>query len=115
MAIGAAVDAIIALAVAGAPTFDPRPGYFIGLLYLGLAASTLAFSLYFPVVRKIGPGKAAYSSVMVPIIAMALSTAFEGYRWTGLAALGAALAIGGMLLALAGRRRPLPAAAPDAG
>lgn len=115
MAIGAAVDAIIALAVAGAPTFDPRPGYFVGLLYLGLAASTLAFSLYFPVVRKIGPGKAAYSSVMVPIIAMALSTAFEGYRWTGLAALGAALAIGGMLLALAGRRRPLPAAAPDAG
>jgi drug/metabolite transporter (DMT)-like permease len=75
----------------------------------------LCFSLYFPVVRKIGPGKAAYSSVMVPIIAMALSTAFESYRWSPLAIAGAALAIGGMLLALVGRRRPLPVATPDAG
>lgn len=115
MAIGALIDTVIALAVAGPPTFDPRPGYILGLLYLALAASVLCFSLYFPVVRKIGPGRAAYSSVMVPIVAMALSTAFEGYRWSLLAACGAGLAIGGMLLALAGRRRPLPAAAPDAG
>jgi len=64
----------------------------------------LAFSLYFPVVRRIGPGKAAYSSVLTPIIAMALSTAFEGYRWTWLAAAGAVLALGGMLLALGGPR-----------
>jgi drug/metabolite transporter (DMT)-like permease len=56
-------------------------------------------------VRKLGPGKAAYSSVLVPIIAMALSTAFEGYRWTLLAACGAALALGGMLFALGGRTR----------
>lgn len=115
MAIGALIDTGLAFAVAGPPTFDPRPGYIFGLLYLALAASVLCFSLYFPVVRKIGPGKAAYSSVMVPIIAMALSTAFEGYRWSLLAACGAGLAIGGMLLALAGRQRPLPAAAPDAG
>ena len=112
MAIGAALDATIALAVAGAPTFDPRPAYLAGLLYLALAASALAFSLYFPVVRKIGPAKAAYSSVMVPIIAMALSTLFEGYRWSSLAALGAALALGGMLIAMSDRTKPVPA--PDA-
>jgi drug/metabolite transporter (DMT)-like permease len=52
---------------------------------------------------------------MVPIIAMALSTAFEGYRWSTLAIAGGLLAIGGMLVALLGRRRPLPATAPDAG
>lgn len=112
MAIGALLDAIIALTVAGAPTFDTRPSYIAGLLYLALAASALAFSLYFPVVRKIGPAKAAYSSVMVPIIAMALSTAFEGYRWSLLAALGALLALGGMLIALGGRAKVVPA--PDA-
>ena len=115
MAIGALVDAVIALAVAGPPTFDPRPGYVFGLLYLALAASVLCFSLYFPVVRKIGPGRAAYSSVLVPIIAMSLSTLFEDYRWSLLAAAGGVLALGGMLLALGGRRRQLPAAAPDAG
>ena len=112
MAIGAVLDAIIAITVAGAPTFDPRPAYVAGLLYLALAASALAFSLYFPVVRKIGPAKAAYSSVMVPIIAMALSTLFEGYRWSLLAALGAALALGGMLIAMSDRTEPVPA--PDA-
>jgi drug/metabolite transporter (DMT)-like permease len=112
MAIGALLDAAIAITVAGAPTFDPRPSYLAGLLYLALAASALAFSLYFPVVRKIGPARAAYSSVMVPIIAMVLSTLFEGYRWSPLAALGGALAFGGMLIAMTDRTSPVPA--PDA-
>ena len=40
----------------------------------------------------IGPAKAAYNSVIVPVIAMLLSTLYEGYRWTTLAAAGAALA-----------------------
>lgn len=114
MAIGALLDAMIAFAVAGPPVIDPRPGYWLGLAYLALAASVLCFSLYFPVVRKIGPGKAAYSSVIVPVIAMALSTAFEDYRWSALAAGGAALALGGMVLAIGGRRRPMLVAAPDA-
>jgi drug/metabolite transporter (DMT)-like permease len=114
MAIGAVLDGLIAFAVAGPPTFDSRPGYLFGVLYLALFGSVLCFALYFPVVRKIGPGKAAYSSVLVPIIAMSLSTAFEGYRWSGLAIAGGILAIGGMLLALAGRRRPTLVTAPDA-
>jgi len=105
MAIGALFDAVVAFAVAGPPSFDPRPGYIAGLLYLALAASVLCFSLYFPVVRKIGPGRAAYSSVLVPILAMSLSTMFEGYRWTLLAGSGALLAIGGMVIALGGPRR----------
>jgi len=115
MAIGALVDALFAYAVAGPPVFDTRPAYWAGVVYLALAATVLAFSLYIPVVRKIGPGKAAYSSVIVPIIAMALSTAFENYHWTPLSVGGAVLALGGMLLALAGRRRPQLVAAPDAG
>ncbi|WP_300973590.1 DMT family transporter [Sphingomonas sp. LHG3406-1] len=108
MAAGALFDGLLAVAVAGPPVLDPRPGYWLGLTYLALAASALCFSLYFPVVRKIGPGKAAYSSALVPIVAMALSTGLEGYRWTPLAAAGAALAIGGMVLALGARRSPAP-------
>jgi drug/metabolite transporter (DMT)-like permease len=91
---------------------ESRPGYWLGLAYLAVFASALAFSLYLPVVRKIGPGKAAYSSVLVPIIAMGFSTWLEGYRWTWLAVVGAVLALGGMLGALS-RSRSL-VAAPDA-
>ena len=112
MAAGAVIDALVALAMTGPPVIDTRPGYWVGLVYLALPASVLTFSLYYPVVRKIGPAKAAYSSVLVPIIAMALSTLFEGYRWTGLAAAGAVLALGGMAGALSRERSVVPA--PDA-
>jgi len=114
MAIGACLDAVLAFAVAGPPMAEARLGYWAGVLYLALFGSVLCFALYFPVVRKIGPGKAAYSSVLVPIIAMSISTLFEGYRWSPLAAAGGVLALGGMLLALAGRRRPTLVTAPDA-
>ncbi|MFL6733171.1 MAG: DMT family transporter [Sphingomicrobium sp.] len=115
MAFGAIFDAIIAFVVAGPPVFEQRIGYVLGLLYLALAASALAFSLYFPVVRRIGPAKAAYSSVMVPLIAMSFSTWLEDYRWTTLTITGVLLALGGMIGALSsgGSRTKLPA--PDAG
>jgi drug/metabolite transporter (DMT)-like permease len=72
----------------------------------------LTFSLYYPVIRLIGPARAAYSSVLVPIIAMGFSTAFEDYHWTVLAIAGALLALGGMAAAL--RRDRSGVAAPDA-
>lgn len=114
MAIGALADGLFAISVAGPPTIDWSLDYWLGLIYLALAASVLCFSLYLPVVRKIGPGRAAYSSVLVPVIAMGLSTAFEDYRWSLLAAAGGLLALGGMLVALSGNRGS-KVAAPDAG
>jgi drug/metabolite transporter (DMT)-like permease len=112
MAAGALIDGLIALLMTGPPVFDPRPSYWVGVLYLSLVASVLTFSLYYPVIRRIGPGKTAYSSVIVPIIAMGFSTGLEHYRWTGLAIVGALLALGGMAAALRRDRSPVPA--PDA-
>ncbi len=100
MLIGAAVDAIIAWTLHGPPVIEWRAGYLFGLLYLGVFASAIAFTLYFGVLRIIGPAKAAYSSVIVPVIAMLLSTLFEGYRWSPLAAGGAVLAMAGLVIAL---------------
>jgi drug/metabolite transporter (DMT)-like permease len=112
MAAGAIIDGAIALLMTGPPVIDTRASYWLGLLYLALPASVLTFSLYYPVVRKIGPAKAAYSSVLVPIIAMGFSTALEGYRWTPTAVAGAVLALGGMVGALSRPRAIVPA--PDA-
>ena len=112
MAAGAVIDAVIAFGMTGPPVADMRAAYWLGLLYLALPASVVTFSLYYPVVRRIGPAKAAYSSVLVPIIAMGFSTALEGYRWTPLAVAGAALALGGMVGALSRPRAVVPA--PDA-
>lgn len=104
MLIGAVLDAALAWWMAGPPTFEARLGYVLGILYLGLAASALAFTLYFRILRVIGPAKSAYSSVIVPVIAMLLSTLFEGYRWSPLAAAGAAATALGLVIALTARR-----------
>lgn len=104
MLIGAGLDAIWAWATVGPPVFEWRAGYVAGVLYLGLAASALAFPLYFNVIRAIGPAKAAYSSVIVPVIAMLLSTLFEGYLWSPLAIGGGLLAGAGLVVALTARR-----------
>ena len=104
MLLGAGLDAVVAWALTGPPVIEMRAGYIAGILYLGLAASALAFPLYFGVLRVIGPAKAAYSSVIVPVIAMLLSTIFEGYRWSPLAIGGAVLAAIGLVVALRARR-----------
>ncbi|MGP7794976.1 DMT family transporter [Sphingomonas sp. CLY1604] len=104
MLIGAAIDGAVAWWLTGPPVVEMRAAYWAGILYLGLAGSALAFPLYYRVLRVIGPAKAAYSSVIVPVIAMLLSTLFEGYRWSPLAALGAALAGVGLVIALRARR-----------
>ena len=104
MLLGAGVDAAIAFSLNGPPVIEWRAGYLIGILYLGLIASAVAFTLYFGILRVIGPAKAAYSSVIVPVIAMLLSTLFEGYRWSGLAIAGSLLALSGLVIALRARR-----------
>lgn len=104
MLSGAALDAIFAFATVGAPVFDWRPSYAGGIVYLGVLGSAVSFSLYFRLIRTIGPAKAAYTGVLIPVIAMLFSTLFEGYRWSWLAAGGAVLVVAGLVVALKARR-----------
>lgn len=99
-------NAAFASAAHGPPVVEARIGYWAGVVYLGVFASALAFTFYFGIIRAVGPGKAAYSSLLVPIIAMALSTLFEGYRWSPLALAGGFVALFGLFIAL--RSRPAP-------
>ncbi len=109
MAWGALFDAIFACVTVGPPVIEYRLSYWLGTAHLGLLASSLAFACYFSVIRAVGPGAAAYSSVLTPVFAMILSTLFEGYHWTGLAVGGGALAFAGLLIALTARKAPSPA------
>jgi drug/metabolite transporter (DMT)-like permease len=105
MAWGTGFDLLVALATSGPPVFDPSPAYWLGTIYLGVLGSSLAFTLYFGVIRAIGPARAAYSSVMTPVLAMLLSTVFEGYRWSLSAVLGVVLALAGLVVALRAKAR----------
>lgn len=103
MLYGFVADAAFAWSTAGAPTFPERWEYWAGIAWLAIAGSVVTFPLYYAIVREIGPGRAAYNGVLVVIVAMLISTLLEGYRWTPLAAVGAALGLFGMVVALRAR------------
>jgi len=102
MLYGAAVAAVVALGQGAAWTFDPRLPYVLSLAYLAVFGSVVAFGAYLTLLAKVGAGPASYVGVSTPVIAMLLSTMFEGYRWTWPAVLGVALAVAGNVLALRG-------------
>ncbi|MFM5906630.1 MAG: DMT family transporter [Novosphingobium sp.] len=104
MAWGVAIDVVFALLTAGPPVIPRDPAYWAGTAYLAIAGSVVTFPLYFGLVRSLGAGKAAYNGVLVVVLAMALSTWLEGYRWTGLALGGCALALAGLVIALSDRK-----------
>ena len=111
--VGMVVGAVAAFAFAmlhGAPlVYNPAPSYTISLLFLALFATVIGFGCFLTLARRIGASRAAYSSVLFPILALALSAAFEDYRPPVEAILGVALILVGNVFAL--WRRPSPAGA----
>lgn len=101
---GGLADAALAWTTAGPPIVEMRLGYWLGVGYLGIIASAVAFSLYFRNIRDIGPARAAYSSVVIPVLAMTWSTLLEGFQWTSLAVAGSVVALVGMVVALSARK-----------
>lgn len=100
---GALGDFCVAWVLAGPPVLPLDPRYIASVLYLGIMGSVVTFPLYFTLIRELGPGRAAYNGVVVPIVAMLISTLAEGYRWSLVSAAGAMLALLGMVLALRAR------------
>lgn len=104
MLFGTLANAIFALVTAGAPVWEARSSYWAGVIYLGVMGSAVCFPLYFSVIRAVGPGPAAWSGVLVPIIAMGFSTVLEGYHWSALSVAGGSIALAGLVVALRRRR-----------
>lgn len=104
LAYGTVGLAVIA-AVRGTPfAFDAHWPYVLSLLYLSLAGTSLAFGMYLALIKRIGASRAAYTSVLFPVVALLVSTLFEGYAWTLPAIFGLAVLVAGNALAL-GRAR----------
>jgi len=68
-----------------------------------VVASAVAFSLYFNLIRQIGPARGGYVNVVVPVIAMGFSSLFEHYLWSPEAAIGGVLILVGLVVALSAR------------
>ncbi len=72
--------------------------YLWALLYLSIFGSIVAFTTYLSLIDRIGANRSAYATVIFPIIALALSSIYEGYIWTWTSYLGLSLTITGIVL-----------------
>ena len=80
----------------------PLTTKFLGsLFYLSLFGSVFAFGAYLTLAGRIGAEKAAYTSVLSPVIALTLSSFFEDFHWTPYILIGVALCLAGNVLTLA--------------
>jgi len=79
--------------------FAWQPSYLLSLLYLAVAGSVVAFVLYFKLAQRQGTARAALTGVVIPVIALALSAALEGWRPTALSLAGMGLCLGSIFAA----------------
>jgi len=89
---GTVVLMIIALLTGATFAYDNSFEYTASLVYLSTFGTILAFGAYIKLLILIGPEKAGYSGLLIPFVAIILSTIFEDYQWTGLAVIGFLLA-----------------------
>jgi drug/metabolite transporter (DMT)-like permease len=78
------------------------------LLYLAFFGSVIAFGCYLRLLGLVGPTRAGYIAVVIPIVAVLISVIFEDLKLDTHIVAGIVLVLGGNLLILAFRRLTVP-------
>jgi drug/metabolite transporter (DMT)-like permease len=100
MLYGAAFSVALALVQGASFALPLHAGWWLSLAYLAFAGSVLTFACFLTLQERIGPGPTAAVGVMTPLLALVVSTVFEGLRPDALTFAGAALAVTGNVLML---------------
>ncbi|HKK99070.1 MAG TPA: EamA family transporter [Desulfotignum sp.] len=105
MGYGALALAVLAVGLGKDFAFSFTLPYVTSLIYLAVFGSIIAFTSYLTLISSIGADKASYSIMVVPVVALIISSVFEGYIWSLSAIVGLFLVMSGNFLAL--HRRPV--------
>lgn len=108
MFYGGVVTGLWALLAGKEFTFEATLEYAGSLFYLAVFGSVVAFGCYLRLLGLIGPTRAGYIAVVIPIVAVLLSLLFEGLQLDAHVIAGIVLVLGGNLLILAYRRLTVP-------
>ena len=100
MSYGALCMFLIAWHSGSPMMIETTPAYLFSLVYLALFGSVIAFGCYLTLIGRIGVGRAAYTTLLFPVVALLLSTIWEDYHWTIPGILGIGLILCGNYLAL---------------
>ena len=104
MFYGALFTAGLALVNGQRFEFDWSVAYVGSLAYLTLFGSIIAFGAYLTLLGRIGAHKAGYAMVMFPVVALILSTLFEGLAVDATVVVGTFLVLTGNVFVLNTRR-----------
>ena len=80
--------------------FEMTASYIVSLLFLSIFASIFAFLTYLTLLGRVGVERGAYATLLFPLVALGISTFFEGYNWSAYAGIGVAMILTGNLLIL---------------
>lgn len=105
MFYGALWFALIAVVRGEAFTAEWNARYLLSIAWLALPSTVIGFAAYLTLLGRVGPGRASYSIVLVPVVALVVSTFFENYVWTLFALLGVAFVLAGNVIVLSGGPR----------
>lgn len=98
MGYGAFGALLVSLVQGEAFRLPTRPAYYVSLAYLVLFGSVAAFAAYLTLLHRIGTVRAGYVGVLVPVVALGVSVAFENYQLTSWSFVGLQLAVSGQIL-----------------
>jgi drug/metabolite transporter (DMT)-like permease len=98
MTYGALLMTMVALVQGASFQIEFNTSYIGSLLYLAIFGSVIAFAAYFSLLGRIGAGAAAYSTLLFPLVALSISTVYEGYQWHLNAVIGLCLILLGNLV-----------------
>ncbi|MFS2157621.1 DMT family transporter [Pseudomonas sp. Pseusp122] len=98
MLYGAGMLALYCLLSGTSFSFEWNTRYISSLAYLVVAGSVIGFTAYLTLVGRMGPERAAYCTVLFPVVALNISAFAEGYQWTLPALAGLALVMLGNVL-----------------
>ena len=100
MAYGAGIMGVIAIVLGKPFSFEMSFLYISSLFYLALFGTVIGFGCYLKLLGKIGADRAAYATMLFPIVALGISTVYEGYQWSAHNVIGMAVVLIGNWLVL---------------
>jgi drug/metabolite transporter (DMT)-like permease len=80
--------------------FEYSFNYISSLFYLSIFGSIFAFISYLKLLEKVGPGRAGYVGVVMPVLALIISTVFEQLQWQTDLIIGLPILIIGAILVI---------------
>ena len=104
MGYGTLLLMVIALFLGKEFTFSFSLPYVSSLVFLSVFGSIIAFGCYLTLIGSLGADKASYTIMLVPVVALIISSFLEGYIWNFSAIAGLSLVLGGNFLALYKKR-----------